>query len=329
MNQFRTVFPPFKADFEINYQNPILSVGSCFAENIGSRLSNLKFKTLLNPFGILYNPISIFETIKRLQSNQPFDELELIENQGLWHSFAHHGEFSNPDKSAVLNKINQSLSVGHEFLKNTEILILTFGTAHVFEYKKTGKVVANCHKIPGSEFERRRLKIEEVSETLIGILQLIQNINPKIKIIFTVSPVRHIRDGLTENQKSKATLLLAIDAVQKANPESVFYFPAYEIVLDDLRDYRFFKEDLIHPNDTSIQYVWQYFESAFFTENTVKIIRKIEKINKAAAHRPLNPLSKSHRDFLKNQLLEIEKLKKEYPFLELAGDSEYFECQLI
>ena len=208
-------------------------------------------------------------------------------------------------------------------------MILTLGTAHVFEYKKTGKIVANCHKIPGSEFERRRLSIDEISEALNGILELTHKLNPEIKVILTVSPVRHIRDGLIENQKSKATLLLAIDGVQKANPESVFYFPAYEIVLDDLRDYRFFKEDLIHPNDTAIDYVWQYFERAFFSKKTIEIIRKVEKINRAAAHRPLNPSSKSHREFLKKQLLNIEELKKEYPFLELRGERENFESQIV
>ena len=329
MQSFRTIFPPFEADFDLNHQNQILSIGSCFAEHISGRLSKLKFQSILNPFGIVYNPISVLDTLKWLNSDKNFSENDLFEHQGLWHSFKHHGQFSNPNKLDGLSKINDGLKEGRAFLKKVDRLILTFGTAHVFESKKTGKVVANCHKLPSQQFIRRRLSTEEVYECLNQIFEIIRNINPQTKIILTVSPVRHIRDGLVENQKSKATLLLSIDKLLKHNPKSAFYFPSYEIVLDDLRDYRFFKKDLIHPNDMAIQYVWEYFEKAFFNEKTLDLNRKIEKIQNSVAHRPLHIQSEAHQSFIRNQLLKIEELESGNLSLDFTKERKSFESQLI
>jgi hypothetical protein len=280
----------------------------------------LKFPSLLNPFGILYSPISILEGFKWLNSADYFSENDLFQHQGLWHSFQHHGQFSHPNKEHTLSQINEALKEAKILLKKSNRLILTFGTAHVFRYRKTGNVVANCHKLSGQDFERKRLSLEEVSAALFQIFELVRSINPELKIILTVSPVRHIRDGLVENQKSKATLLLAIEKLAQAQPDAVFYFPSYEIILDDLRDYRFYKEDLIHPNDTAVDYIWSYFENAFFNEKTQILAQKIEKIRNAVAHRPLHPESVPHQTFIKNQLLRIEALQLENSFLDFSEE---------
>lgn len=329
MSSFRTIFPPIHPDFKISHHDQILSLGSCFAEHIGGRLRGYKFPSLLNPFGILYNPISIFEALKWLTKEELFKEENLFEHQGLWHSFQHHGQFSNPEKEVTLNQINQSLKEGRAIFKKTTRLILTLGTAHVFEYKKTGKVVANCHKLPGQDFERRKLTLDEVTTCLGDIVGLVKTINPNIKIILTVSPVRHIRDGLVENQRSKSTLLLAIDSLKEIYPDSVFYFPSYEIVLDDLRDYRFFNEDMIHPNDQAINYVWRYFENAFFTEKTTNLNNRIQKIMDALAHRPIHPKSESHQIFLKNQLSKVEQMEEEFAFLNFGEEKRFLKTQLL
>ena len=308
--------------------HPVLCIGSCFAEHIGSRLERLKFPVLVNPFGIVYNPVSVARVLDKLLSEDCFSENDLFENHGLWHSFAHHGRFSHPDKVTALRQINQSLDNARRFLKTTERLIVTLGTAHVFVDKKSNNVVANCHKMPGQSFDRRRLSLKEVASPLISVLQKLQEKLPTIEVIATVSPVRHLRDGLVENQRSKATLLLGLESVCSALP-FVHYFPSYEIVLDDLRDYRFYEKDLSHPNELAIDYVWQHFGNTFFSEKTTALCQRISHLATAASHRPFHPASAAHQSFLSKQLSTLEQLEKEHPSLDFTPEKEVFRAQLL
>ena len=248
MSTFRTVLTPQKSNLDIRYNDSMLFIGSCFAQHIGERLGDRKFSTLVNPFGILYNPISISNSLQWLIDTNFFSSKDLFQHLGLWHSFAHHGHFSALDQETCLSGINQSLTEGRKQLKQSKYLILTLGTAHVFQYKPTEEVVANCHKLPNSDFNRYRLSISETTQSLSTIFKQVHKHFPELQIIVSVSPVRHIRDGHLENQRSKASLILALAEIEK-QLSFVHYFPAYELLLDDLRDYRFYKANMIHPNE--------------------------------------------------------------------------------
>ena len=327
MDSFRTEILPEKLDVEITHQHPILFIGSCFAENIGGKLNELKFPVLINPFGIVYDPVSVAAVLEKIISEKEFTENDLFQNLGLYHSFAHHGRFSHPDELIALNQINDSLRDARLFLQKTNRLVLTLGTAHVFIYKKTNKIVANCHKMPGQEFLRKRLSVAEIYTPLINVFKIIKGRLPSLEIIVTVSPVRHLRDGLVENQKSKAALILGLDEICQ-RLDFVHYFPSYEIVLDDLRDYRFFAKDLSHPNELAVDYIWKKFENLFFNKKTKNICRRILQIKNALGHRPLHPASNPHQLFLKKQLELIDGLEKEYPFLNFEKEKNIFEGQL-
>ncbi len=318
---FRTAFPSFKSEVSISHTDRVLCLGSCFAEQMGGRLERLKFPVLVNPFGIVFNPISVAKTLLRLRSDSQFSEADLVAHQGLWHSYEHHGRFSNPDKSVVLEGINQSFSAAKGFLQNTSRLIVTLGTAHVFVLKKTGEVVANCHKFSAGDFERRRLGVGEVVAALSPVFEKLKAELPELEIIATVSPVRHLRDGLSENQRSKATLLLALDEICQQLPY-LHYFPAYELLLDDLRDYRFYAEDLSHPNQLATDYIWQYFEGAYFVDKTKVLCERIERVLTALAHRPFHPQSIEHQRFVKKQVETIKQLSAEFPFLDFERELE-------
>lgn len=328
MDLFRTELIPEKTDVRISHQDPILCVGSCFAENMGDRLNKLKFPVLINPFGIVYNPISCAHVLEKILSETDFTENDLFENLGLYHSFSHHGRFSHPDKNTVLENINNALEDARIFLKNTKRLVLTLGTAHVFIYKKTNNVVANCHKMLGQEFFRKRLSVEEVAAHLVSVFKEIKNKLPDLEIIVTVSPVRHLRDGLVENQKSKATLLLGLEQVKNALP-FVHYFPSYEIFLDDLRDYRFYEKDLSHPNEMAVNYIWKKFSDIYFNEKTKNLNKQIEQINNAVNHRPFHVASDAHQLFLKKQLEKINDLEKENNYLDFNKEKEVLMSNLI
>ncbi len=319
MQTFRTVISPPQSDFKISHRDHCLLVGSCFTENIGERLADLKFPNFINPNGIVYNPISIGFSIKNLLLDNDFDTNSLFQNQGLWHSPQHHGKFSKIEKTATQTVILSSQNEAKKFLKKTNRLFLTLGTANVFEWKKTGEIVANCHKLPAAEFSKRRISVAETVDALLPILEKMKTQTPDFQAVLTVSPVRHLRDGFVENQWSKSVLLLACDEICRAAPFSN-YFPAYEILLDDLRDYRFFEADMVHPNDVAIQYLWQIFGETYFSEETKKINQQLEKINAAAAHRPFNLDSVEHRNFIEKQTISIEKFKKDYPFIEWRGE---------
>lgn len=327
MADFRTIFPPFDSALKISHRDRAFCIGSCFAEHMGSRLQNLKFPIFLNPAGIAYNPVSISRTLNLLLSDEEYCPEDLFEDQGLWHSFDHHGSFSHPDQQAALDHINTTLQKARTFLEQANRLIVTLGTAHVFIFKKTGKTVANCHKLPAREFVQQRLSLSEVVNVLGNAFEKLQKSSGgSLQIILTVSPVRHLRDGFVKNQLSKATLLLAAEELCR-DFSFIQYFPSYEILLDDLRDYRFYAEDMAHPNQLAIDYIWQYFESAFFDEATRQLCRQFEKLSAAARHRPFHPGTPAYRAFLKKQEEAVLELEKRYPYLDFSMEKKAFAVQ--
>ena len=312
--EFRTVLKPQKAPFDIDYKDSIMGIGSCFVDNIGARLAELQFTTLLNPFGIIYNPISIFENIEMLLSDNLISETDLHEHNGLWHSWQHHSKFSQPDKNITLLNLNESLSKARSFFKKSNKLIITLGTTHVYLEKKAGNIVANCHKVPPQYFDKKMLTVDEIVESFNNISNKLYAQNIENEIIITISPVRHIRDGIIENQKSKAVLLVAVDEICKKF-KNVHYFPAYELVMDDLRDYRFYEADMIHPNSQAIDYIWEFFMDTYFTKSTYSITEEVKKINLMVQHRPLHPNTEGYQQFLKNLNEKIKTIEVKYPFL--------------
>lgn len=313
--KLRTELSPSKALFDINYQTPTLGIGSCFVENIGQKLADRQLPFHQNPFGIVYNPLSMAAQLDILTTEKRFSESDLVEINGLYHSWLHHGFYSDDNVVSTLNNINQSIDDARLFLKNTKRLFLTFGSATVYQLKTTGETVANCHKAPPPYFDKKRLSTTEIVAAFLPILEKLSVQIADLQIIITVSPVRHLRDGLIENNLSKATLLLAADELAQ-NFSNVSYFPAYELVMDDLRDYRFFERDMMHPTAQAVDYVWQFFSETYFSEETKMVVREVEKIKAMQAHRPLKASdTEGSLKFQKTLALKIEEVEKRFPFL--------------
>lgn len=323
---FRTPAPAFAAPFRLNHADRVLLMGSCFTEHIGQRLQNAKIKALVNPCGIVYNPVSVAETLEQLlRGDRQFTRNDLFENGGLWRSWAYHSRFAHPQPEQSLSAMQKASDEARKFIEECTCLILTPGTAVVHLLKATGQVVANNHKMPAATFDTRRLTVEEVVRRLQEVLRAFFEKWPRIRVVFTVSPVRHLRLGMIENQRSKAVLLLACEALVQALPPSAScYFPAYELLMDDLRDYRFYEADMIHPSEMAIEYVWQYFSNAFFTEDTRAVCGKIEQITAAARHRPFHPHIPAHRAFQEEQLHRMRTLQNQYPGLDFSQETAAF-----
>lgn len=300
----------------ISHTDSLMALGSCFAENIGRRLRAGRFKTDLNPFGVLYNPESLAMALKRLLEPTPFVYADLFRNEGVYHSYAHHSRFSAINKEDCLQGINERLHASAEQLKSeVSRLLITFGTSYVYRLRSTNEVVANCHKMRDDLFIRERLSVESIVSQWKPILQQLLNQQPTLKILFTVSPIRHWKDGAHANQLSKSILLLAIDELMQHFPQHTAYFPAYEIVLDELRDYRFYAADMIHPSETAIEYLWMRFAKAYFPEDTLQTLKQIEEVEKALKHRPFNPESEGYKQFLMQTLLKMEHLNNKSTYI--------------
>ncbi len=319
--------PPKKT---IDHNSRIVMLGSCFAENIGKKLIDCGFNVVMNPMGILYNPISIHSALERIIDGREFTEDELFYHNGLWASFMHHGSFSHADKTETLKMINERLHEGHEQLKNATHLIITFGSAEVYE--KDGIVVSNCHKLPSRHFTHRLLSIDEITTPYTQLptlnscdkreqqclLQLpseptvlSEEKNSKLSTIFTISPVRYLGEGAHHGQINKATLLLATDKIcQKTGAD---YFPSYEIMMDELRDYRYYAADMIHPSEIAIEYIFERFAETYLTDEAIQTAEEVQKIKKSLAHRPLHPESEEYEKFKKKLSQQIETIAKKYP----------------
>ena len=321
MDKFRTELILKDYPVRISYRDASLFMGSCFTDHIGSKMQFSGFRTELNPFGVIYNPSSVRSSLEILMESRKFTEEDLHFYNERWFSFNHHSAFSNKDKNICLENINSRISRASGFLEDTSFLFITFGTARVHKHIETGEVVSNCHKLPASTFFRELMSVEEIVRDYDELIPRLMEINPNLKIIFTVSPVRHWKDGAVGNQLSKAVLLLTIHRLVEKH-KFAFYFPSYEIMMDDLRDYRFYADDMIHISPVAVNYIWDKFRDAFFEKETLKIIPRIEKIKKALSHRPFDVNSKAHQDFLRKLLHDIEILEKQYTFLEFEKEKE-------
>lgn len=299
---------------KLDYQSHIFSMGSCFAEHMGKKFDFFQFAHLTNPFGIIFNPVSLERIISRIVEHRKFTQEDLFFHNEGWHCYGVHSECSHPQKEDTLLYLNKQLEQAHNFLSKANFFILTLGTAWVYRHLESGKIVANCHKVPAAQFRKELLDVETLSSSLNELMKKVLKMNPKIQFIFTVSPVRHIKDGFVENQRSKSHLITALHTSLYHLP-STHYFPSYEIVMDELRDYRFYEEDMIHPNDLAINYIWEKFTENLIDPAVYALMKDVDAIQKSLQHRPFNPHSEAHQQFQEQLTLRIEKLKVHIPFL--------------
>ena len=297
---------------QLLYQDNLMAIGSCFAQNLGQQLQKRLYNLHINPFGVLYNPSSISNSLQFLLDDKKFEGQHLLPHRDAWHSLYHHSSFSGTHKIETLDRINKRLDQARQHLQQTRCLFLTFGTAWVYTWKATGQIVSNCHHFPATNFERHRLSVAAILRQLAPTLNALKERHNNLEVILTVSPVRHLKDGFVENQISKATLVLAVQQlVEELN--YCHYFPAYELLLDDLRDYRYYDQDLVHPNDLAIDYIWQALEQRHLAPHEASLRQQVAKLQQAANHRPRQVDSAAHQAFLQKQLFLLEKLATQLP----------------
>ncbi|MDD4490656.1 MAG: GSCFA domain-containing protein [Paludibacter sp.] len=301
---------------KINHNSKLITLGSCFSEHIGKKLAGACFMVDSNPFGILFNPASIKNSIFDLLAEKKYTKEDLFLNGSLWSSFSHSTLFSDTDQEVCLQNINNRLDYSIKMLKEADFILITFGTAWVYELKENGRLVANCHKLPAEKFIRRRLSVEEIVKDYADLLIKIKVVNPQITVIFTVSPVRHWKDGAYENNISKGILHLAIDSLC-SQFDFLSYFPAYEILMDELRDYRFYAEDMLHPASITIDFIWKKFIEFCMNEETKEIVERVEDIRLQEKHQSIHPNSSEHKLFLENLNEKKRKLMHDYPIIKI------------
>lgn len=319
---FRTQVSIPKYDFEVKHNTPCIFTGSCFAENVGKKIEEFKIPTLVNPLGIHYNPLSLANSINIAIDKENISDEDLFFANGLWNSYDFHSSFSGTDKNKTLNRINNSSSDYHNFLKSASFLFVTFGTSYIYELAENSKLVTNCHKQPEQAFTRRLLDVSEIVKVWKNLISKLKIFNPNLHIVFTVSPIRHLRDGASNNQISKSTLLLSIHKLMDG--KNLNYFPSFEIVNDELRDYRFYAGDMIHPSDTAVKYILEKFSEAFFSDKSQNLNKRIQKIINASEHRPFNTDTKNHQTHCKKMLAEIDEIKTDFPDLDFDTESAIF-----
>ena len=309
---FRTNISLKSESNQIDYSSNLVLIGSCFSENISKKLQYFKFNTFSNPFGILFNPIAIETLISNAIRKKEYSEKDIFQLNERWHCFDAHSDLSASSKNELLTNLNTSIAATHKKITTASHLIITLGTAWVYRNNESAKIVGNCHKIPQKQFSKEMLSVEEIVASLKNSCALIKNLNPKVNIIFTVSPVRHVKDGFVENMQSKAHLLTAIHQLINLK-EQFHYFPSYEIMLDDLRDYRFYNRDMLHPNETAINYIWEQFQHVWIAKKTISILKEVDTIQRGLAHKPFNPNSEQHQKFLVALQEKITLLQKQTP----------------
>ena len=313
---FTTKVPIAKNNYPLDYNSKIMSLGSCFAVNMADKLDYFKFESNCNPFGIIFNPVSIEKLVYRIIHSIIYTEKDIFFHNESWHCYEVHSEISNPDKEEFLKTLNRISKQANQQISDATHFIITLGTAWVYRNIETNEVVANCHKVPQNYFKKELLSIEEINQSLENSIRLIRAINSKANFIFTVSPVRHIKDGFVENQWSKAHLITAIHNISKGQLSFVNYFPSYEIMMDELRDYRFYAEDLLHPSQIAIDYIWERFFETTISEEWYSTMEEIADIQKGLAHRPFNANSESHRQFLLKLQSKIRDIQNQFSRIE-------------
>lgn len=324
---FRTVIDPPRHPGYLDHRQHLLLLGSCFVENMGAWLQQRKFNVDINPFGTLYNPESIARNWERIVSGRPFTADDLFLSNGLWHSYNHHSRFSSGDRESALALINRRLAQAHDRLPMTDRMVITWGSAYVYKLKTTGEVVANCHKQPASLFDRELLTIEAIVARWLPIVRYIEANLPQCRLLFTVSPIRHLSDGAHGNQLSKSTLLLAIDRLQRES-RICDYFPSYEIMMDDLRDYRFYDTDMTHPSASAVAYISEVLTESYLTPESRDIASQWYKIHTALAHRPITGDTDSYKEFLQRTLDKVERFGQTYPYIDITTETAELKTRI-
>jgi hypothetical protein len=306
---------------QISYESKILSIGSCFSDHISEKLERYKFKQYNNPFGIIFQPDAIENIISRAIDLRLFTKADLFFDNELWHCFEVHSELNNPDAADMLLNLNGILTYLNGELKSCSHLIITLGTAWTYRFLESGNRVANCHKVPQNNFHKELISAQEITQSLATIYSKLKTFNPDVNLLFTISPVRHLKDGFVENQWSKANLISGLHTFRSQlstlELKKAHYFPSYEIMMDDLRDYRFYTSDFLHPNELAIQYIWELFMEAYISYHAFPIMHELESIQKGLAHRPFNPNTTQHQLFVQKLHERIEQLQDKYPKLGL------------
>ena len=299
----------------LHHSDHVVLLGSCFSDNIGAKMHGALFHATVNPMGTLYNPMSIARGVQRLIEQRPVAGQELFMQSGVWNSFDFHSRHSMPDKQVTIDRMNERIEQGHLALKQALMLTITLGTAIVYRLESTGEVVANCHKVPQHEFERKMATVSEMARELDEMVTRLHQFNPELKIIFTVSPIRHIADGLDINSLSKASLRVAIQETIARHRDYCDYFPAFEIMMDDLRDYRFYSSDMVHPSDVAVEYIWQAFQATYLDDHSALAVARCERVSKRLQHRPMSTNREVVERFNHDTASVVRNLIKEYPYL--------------
>lgn len=314
--QFTTKIPIQKFQIPITYESKLMAFGSCFAENMSEKLDYFKFQNTTNPFGIIFNPVSIEKLVNRIVNKIEFTEKDIFFHNDLWHCYEVHSELSNPNKEEFINKLNIVINKNHFQISKLTHFQITYGTSWIYRNNESNQIVANCHKVPQKQFSKEILSIETIEKSIQNTIQLIQKVNPNCNFIFTISPVRHIKDGFIENSLSKSHLITALQKSINKQPETINYFPSFEIMMDELRDYRFYGEDMLHPNQTAINYIWERFSENFISVESQKVMEEVDSIQKSLLHRSFNPNSESHKKFLDKLKTKIQMLQSQFPFMQ-------------
>ena len=312
--KFRTELTTQKQNDQIDYNSGIVLFGSCFTENMEKHLNYFKFKNISNSHGILFNPRSIERAIDDCVNKKEYNQNDLHYFDDVWFSFNHHTKFSSIHLANILDQINENIANTHKALTNASHILITLGTSWVYQHVETENLVANCHKIPQRNFNKKILSVDQNINILKQIISNIQKINTHATLIFTVSPVRHLKDGFIENTQSKARLHTAIHHI--IDHKTTFYFPSYEIMMDDLRDYRFYKNDLLHPNETAMEYIWEKFKNSWISSTSYPLMKEIDGIQKSLLHRPFREKSKKHQAFLKKLNEKIYHISKKHDHIQ-------------
>lgn len=313
---FRTTIKTTENQGIMHHSDAMMLIGSCFSDNIGAKLAGAMMNVDVNPFGTIYNPMSIADAVDRIITCRPIEGRELFAANGVWNSYHFHSRHSLPDKDMTIEHMNARIEAAHRHLAKCQTLVVTLGTAIAYRLKAIGEVVANCHKVPQHEFSRKMESADDITAVLNGMVVRLHDFNPGLRVVFTVSPIRHIADGLATNSLSKATLRVAVAAVCRTHKQCASYFPSYEIMLDDLRDYRFYATDMVHPSEVAVEYIWQAFQATYFDDHSAQAIARCERVTKRLRHRPMSANREVVDHFNADTLTVVRNLVKEYPYLE-------------
>ena len=313
--QFRTQIPILKSGHAIDYDAKVVSLGSCFAVNMAEKLDYFKFRNSCNPFGILFHPVAIEKLVRYSVLGKLFTVKDIFFHNERWHCYDAHSDLSTANQQELLENLNSIVQNLKKQLVESSHIIITYGTSWVYRCIESDAVVANCHKVPQKQFNKELLSIAKIQESIAATVALVQSINQKVTFIFTVSPVRHIKDGFVENQLSKAHLISALHASFDFKQSAVNYFPSYEIMMDELRDYRFYNEDMLHPSALAVNYIWDCFKEAHIASSAFETMEAVSTIQKSLQHRSFNPTSESHQKFEANLRAKIAKVVSQYSFM--------------